>query len=87
MQTRTHPSPAGRRASACRAAPEPIEKLALSVDETASCAGISRQMLYTLWATGKGPAYIIVGVRRLVRREALESWLRDLERQQGEARS
>lgn len=87
MRPHPHPTTSGRRTRARRAAPNPVEPLALSVSEAASGAGLSKQTLYNLWAAGKGPAYIIVGVRRLVRREALVEWLRDLERQQGEARS
>ncbi|MFQ5745119.1 MAG: helix-turn-helix transcriptional regulator, partial [Acidobacteriota bacterium] len=52
---------------------------AISVEEAARLAGIGRATLWALIAAGDGPASLRVGRRRLIRRQALEAWLRELE--------
>jgi len=59
-----------------------VGREALSIEEAASAAGIGRTLLYELIGSGKGPATIKLGRRRLIRREALEEWLKRLEVEQ-----
>jgi excisionase family DNA binding protein len=51
---------------------------ALSVEQAASAAGVSRTLLYEHIASGDLPS-LKVGKRRLVRVEALRRWLESLE--------
>jgi excisionase family DNA binding protein len=51
---------------------------ALSVEEAASAAGVSRTFLYERISSGELPT-IKLGKRRLVRVEALRRWLASLE--------
>ncbi len=51
-----------------------------SVENFCSRHGISRAYLYLLWRRGEGPAYMQVGARRLVSREAAADWRRQMER-------
>jgi excisionase family DNA binding protein len=51
---------------------------ALSVEEAASAAGVSRTFLYERISSGELPT-IKLGKRRLVRVEALRHWLASLE--------
>ena len=57
--------------------PEPTRE-ALSVEQAASTAGVSRTFLYERISRGELPT-IKLGKRRLVRVEALRSWLKNLE--------
>lgn len=54
-------------------------RVALSVPEAAAAMGISRAGLYALLARGEGPPTIKLGRRRLIRRDALQEWLRKQE--------
>jgi len=55
------------------------EPLAYSIPALCSATGISRRTLYALWERGEGPAVTKIGRRTLVRREAAESWLEQLQ--------
>lgn len=57
-------------------------RVALSLAEAATAAGLSRSRLYELLADGTGPKSFKVGRRRLVRVAALREWLRGLEAEQ-----
>ena len=52
-----------------------LEPLAISVDEAAALAGVSRSTLYTEMVAGR-LAFAKVGKRRLIPTEALLDWLR-----------
>lgn len=52
-----------------------MEKLAYSVSEVCSAAGVSRSFLYLEWKRGRGPLRIKMGRRTLVSREALAAWV------------
>ena len=54
---------------------------AYSVDEFSARHGISRAYLYLLWKRGEGPAFMHVGARRLISKEAAASWRKALEQQ------
>ncbi|MCH8491520.1 MAG: helix-turn-helix domain-containing protein [Oceanicaulis sp.] len=51
----------------------------LNLNEAADFMRISRRTLHSLIADGIGPPTLTIGRRRLIRRTALESWLRDRE--------
>ena len=51
---------------------------ALSVEEAASAAGVSRTFLYDRISSGELPT-VKLGKRRLVRVEVLRGWLKSLE--------
>ena len=55
------------------------EPLAYSIPALCQATGISRRTLYALWERGEGPAVTKIGRRTLVRREAAESWLEQLQ--------
>lgn len=57
----------------------PLERLADTVDQFCSRIGISRRHFYELLHRGEGPATVTLGRRRLIRREAGETWLRERE--------
>lgn len=54
--------------------------LAFSIGEFCKRHSISRNGLYRLWATGKGPRVMVAGRRRLISVEAAAEWRRDRER-------
>lgn len=70
MNTKTSQA-AGSALESCR--------LAYSVDEFCKATGIGRRTFYALQAKGEGPAVVKIGRRTLIRREAAERWLADLE--------
>ncbi len=49
---------------------------AFSVPEFCSAYRISRALLYSLWAQGRGPKSITLNGRRLISLEAAEAWIR-----------
>jgi len=49
------------------------------VNRLCDALGISRALLYDLWARNEGPRYVMIGRRRIVTSEALQEWLRSLE--------
>jgi hypothetical protein len=51
-----------------------------SVDDFAARHGISRGYLYELWKRGEGPAYIQLGKRRFVTKDAGAAWRKSLEK-------
>ena len=53
------------------------ERLAYSITEAAKIIGISRTLLYNVLDAGNGPPTLKLGRRRLVRRAALDAWLRE----------
>lgn len=59
--------------------PQETPPLALSVAEFCRLTGISRRTFYNLANRNEAPPTIQIGRRRLIRREAAEEWLRDLE--------
>lgn len=59
--------------------PEISAPLAYSVRQACTSAAIGRTKLYAAMAAGELP-FICIGRRRVVRREALEAWLRQRER-------
>lgn len=61
------------------------DREALDVPDAATAAGISRSKLYALIREGEGPRTFKVGRRRLVRRQALQAWLEQLESEQLES--
>jgi len=58
---------------------------AFGVDEFAARNGLSRGTLYNLWQRGDGPAYMQVGKRRLISREAATEWRRRMEQRAQQA--
>jgi hypothetical protein len=70
-----------------RSIPEEIAHLgaepkdAYGVDEFCARHGISRAFLYLLWRRGEGPAYMQLGGRRVISKEAGAEWRRRMERQ------
>jgi hypothetical protein len=50
-----------------------------TVAEFATAERMSRQMVYLLWAQGKGPRYFMVGNRRRISHEARIEWRQRLE--------
>ena len=57
-------------------------RLALSLAEASTVAGISRSRMYQLLADGTGPRSLRIGRRHLIRLAALNEWLADLEAEQ-----
>lgn len=55
------------------------DKDAYAVDDFCKRNGISRAYLYLMWRRGDGPAYMQLGARRLISREAAEAWRREME--------
>lgn len=55
--------------------------LAMGYKEFAKRHGISLSFLYQLLSTGKGPATIRIGKRRLVSAEAAKAWRQRFEQQ------
>lgn len=55
--------------------------LLLSVAQTADILGISERSLYGLWQRQAGPPTVLIGGRRMVRQEAVRTWLEAQERQ------
>lgn len=53
--------------------------LALSVPRAAKAAGISRSYLWELIAAGEGPLVVRIGKRAVIRRDALDDWLKQRE--------
>jgi excisionase family DNA binding protein len=53
----------------------------LSVVQAANLLGISKRSLYGLWERREGPATILIGRRRLVRRQACEAFIEARERE------
>jgi len=53
-------------------------KLAYSIAEVTDLTDISRSSLYVLWGEGRGPRYMKLGRRRLVRHADLVAWLQTL---------
>jgi len=58
---------------------EDTQTLAVSVAEAAKIVGLGRTKVYAAIADGTLPT-VKIGRRRLVRIEALNQWLKDLER-------
>lgn len=58
---------------------QPAQPLVVTIDEAAEMAGISRAHLYELIREGRGPRTILLGRRRVLRREAVAQWLADCE--------
>lgn len=56
------------------------DKDAYGVDAFCERHDISRAYLYLLWKRGEGPAFMQVGARRLISKEAGAEWRRKLER-------
>lgn len=52
---------------------------AYSVDLFCKRHGISRAYLYLMWRRGEGPAFMQLGARRLISREAAADWRRRTE--------
>jgi predicted DNA-binding transcriptional regulator AlpA len=52
---------------------------ALSVVEFCEIHGVSRSLLYKLWAAGQGPKFFKAGARRLISKEAAAAWRRERE--------
>ncbi len=50
------------------------ERDAYGVDDFCTRHGISRAFLYLLWRRGEGPAYMQVGGRRIIAKEAATDW-------------
>jgi excisionase family DNA binding protein len=61
--------------------PEPVDRLAYSPAEVAAALGCTRQHVTNLIAAGVVPS-LKLGRRRLIRRDALEAVLAELEREQ-----
>ena len=54
--------------------PKPVEKLAFNIPEVCAATGVGRTTIYEAIKAGALKS-IMVGGRRLVRREALANWL------------
>jgi predicted DNA-binding transcriptional regulator AlpA len=59
------------------------QRIAYSVAEVCSAAGIARATLYAEWKRGRGPRKLKLGKRTLITREALADWLASLETPSG----
>lgn len=57
-------------------------KSAYTIAEACHQANISRSFYYKLHSEGKAPKSIKLGQRRLIRAEALNAWLENLEAEQ-----
>jgi excisionase family DNA binding protein len=55
-----------------------MEPLLCNVKQVCESLGISRAKLYQLWASESGPKITRVGSRVMVKREDLETWVKDL---------
>lgn len=55
------------------------EVCAFTVPEFCKAHRISKPLLYSLWAEGKGPKSMVVNARRLITHEAAYEWRRSLE--------
>jgi hypothetical protein len=63
-----------------RISPDSANRDMDSVDDFAARHGISRGYLYELWKRGEGPAYIQLGKRRFVTKDAGAAWRKSLEK-------
>ncbi len=57
----------------------PLQPVAFSISDAASYSGLSRSRLYTLMQAGDLPS-LLVGGRRLIRREALDAFFASLDK-------
>jgi excisionase family DNA binding protein len=60
--------------------PQEIQPLALSITDFCDLIGISRRTFYHLADRDEAPPTIQIGRRRLIRREAAETWLLEREK-------
>lgn len=56
-----------------------MDKQLLTVNEVLQVVRVSRFTLYQLWRDDKGPPFINIGRRRLVRKADLDDWIEALE--------
>lgn len=56
---------------------QPVERVAVSIDEAAKASGIGRTMFYELLKADAGPPTFYINKRRLVLLEDLRQWLRE----------
>jgi predicted DNA-binding transcriptional regulator AlpA len=58
----------------------PEAPLLLSVKQTSRALGICERSLFKLFANNDGPPRVHIGRRTMIRREALEAWLKAREK-------
>ena len=56
-----------------------VARAAYTISEFCEAHRISRSKLYQLWAAGSGPAWMNVGVKRIISFEAAADFRRELE--------
>ena len=59
-----------------------VQRRGLSIAEFCASYGITRQVLYPLWRMGRGPAFMMVGRRRII--TGAEQWQAAREREAAE---
>jgi hypothetical protein len=65
-----------------KAKPVNVPRRGLSIAEFCGAYGITRQLLYPLWREGRGPAFMMVGRRRII--TGAEQWQAAREREAAE---
>jgi len=59
-----------------------VRRLGLSIAEFCAAYGVTRQALYPLWRTGRGPPFMMIGRRRII--TGAEQWQAAREREAAE---